>query len=86
MKTVKAYKEEKIQLQICRDFNGKLHVSAALVRWEYTATAIKRGTGLNPDPVRTLRKKKENPFPFERIVPQLFGCPAGSTGTVRTTS
>jgi len=58
VKAVKAYREQKIQLQICTDVNGKLHVSAALARREYTATAIREGTGLTPDPVRTLKKRK----------------------------
>jgi hypothetical protein len=37
-KTVKAYKEQEIQLQIRTDVNCKLHVSAALARREYTAS------------------------------------------------
>jgi len=68
VKAVKAYKEEKIQLQICADVNGMLHVSAALARREYTVTAIKQGTGLTPDPVRTLRKRgKKIPFHFTEL-------------------
>ena len=86
MKAVKTYKEEEIQLQICTDVNVMLHVSVALARREYTATAIKQFTELTPDPVRKLRKRKQNPFPFKKIVPRLFGYTVGNTVTVRTTS
>ena len=86
VKAVKAYKEENIQLEICTDVNGKLHASAALARREYTATAIKQSTGLNPDAVQTFRKRGKMPFPFQRIVPRLLGCPVGNTVTIGTTS
>jgi hypothetical protein len=42
VKAVKAYREEKIELQICRDVNSKFQVSAALARREYTAKPLKR--------------------------------------------